>query len=141
MPAFSVSATSLSLPFNQFGGSLGGPIKRNRIFVCAAEGYRESASTFVEGNVPTVLARQELLQAVPDYKLALQAFPLPNSPTAPDALVGDFSATKQEIHSDNHYDVRSDFVITDNSRLTVTYNRGSPHWVIPRYYIDDPRST
>ena len=134
-------ATKPRLTFNQFGGSLGGPIVKNRVFIFGDyEGYRESASSFVEGNVPTQLARQQLLQAVPAYQLALQSFPLPNSPTAPDAMVGDFSTTKQELHSDNHYDVRGDVVITNNSRLTVTYNRGNPYWLIPRYFIQDART-
>ena len=128
------------LTFNQYGGSIGGPIKKNKIFVFGNyEGYQKSASSFVEGNVPTELARQQLLNAVPDYKLALQAFSLPNSPTAPNVLVGDFAATKKEIHSDNHFDVRGDVVLTSNSRLTMTYNHGAPYWLIPRYYIDDPR--
>ncbi len=129
------------LTFNQFGGSLGGPLRKNRIFIFGDyEGYRQSNSSFVEGNVPTQMVRDQLLRAVPNYKLALQAFPLPNSPTAPDAQVGDFSATKREIHTDDHFDVRGDIVLTNNSRLTMTYNHGTPYWLIPRYYIDDPRT-
>ena len=41
------------LTLNQFGGSVGGPIKKNKIFVFGDyEGYRDSESSFVEGNVP-----------------------------------------------------------------------------------------
>ncbi|HEX5481987.1 MAG TPA: TonB-dependent receptor [Terriglobia bacterium] len=128
------------LTFNQFGASLGGPIKRDKIFVFGDyEGYRKSEASFVEGNVPTATVRDQLTAAVPAYQLALQAFPLPNSPTAPGDTVGDFSTTRTQIQRDNHYDVRGDVVLTANSRLTITYNHGSPYYLIPRYFINDPR--
>ena len=95
------------LTLNQFGGSLGGPIKKNKIFIFGDyEGYRDSESSFVEGNVPTPAIRTQLLNAVPAYQLALQAFPLPNQPTAPGATVGDFSAVKPLVRNDDHFDLR-----------------------------------
>jgi outer membrane receptor protein involved in Fe transport len=128
------------LTFNQFGGSIGGPIKKNRIFVFGDyEGYRQSQSSFVQGNVPTALVREQLLNAVPDYQLALQAFPLPNQPTAPGALVGSFATTKRAIRTDNHYDLKGDIVLTTNSRLAITYSHGSPYRLIPNYTIDNAR--
>ena len=77
---------------------------------------------------------------MPDYQLALQAFPLPNQPTAPGATVGTYAATDREIRTDNHFDVKGDIVLTSNSRLSISYNRGEPYRLIPRYYIDDPRT-
>jgi outer membrane receptor protein involved in Fe transport len=128
------------LTFNQFGGSIGGPIRKNRIFIFGDyEGYRQSQSSFVQGNVPTAEIRQQLLNAVPDYQLALQAFPLPNQPVAPGATVGSFAATKRALRSDNHYDLKGDIVLTTNNRLAITYSRGAPYRLIPSYFIDDPR--
>src|SRR5262249_42962531 len=134
-------ATKPHLTFNQFGGSLGGPLKKNRIFVFGDyEGYRLSSASFVQGNVPTESARKQLISAVPDYQLALQSFPLPNQPTGPNATVGTFAATKREFRTDNHFDAKGDVIVTSNSRLSITYNRGEPYRLIPRYYIDDPRT-
>ena len=49
------------LTFNQFGGSLGGAVKKNRIFVFGDyEGYRLSSASFVQGNVPTAAIREQL---------------------------------------------------------------------------------
>src|SRR6266853_2009765 len=48
--------------FNQFGGSLGGPIVRNRAFFFATyEGYRETAGVTVQATVPTQALRDQIL--------------------------------------------------------------------------------
>jgi outer membrane receptor for Fe3+-dicitrate len=45
---FQTLRTKPGLVFNQFGGSFGGPIKRDKIFIFGAyEGYRERAATEV----------------------------------------------------------------------------------------------
>ncbi|PYS46404.1 MAG: hypothetical protein DMG13_30035, partial [Acidobacteria bacterium] len=129
-----------SLVFNQFGGSVGGPVKKEKIFIFADyEGYREVEGAFVQGNVPTQALRAQLLNAVPAYKLALDAFPLPNQPGG-DAMVGLYSSAKRAIRRDNHFDARGDILLTSTSRLAVTYNRGRPVRTVPRYYIDDDRA-
>ena len=52
--------------FNQFGGTLGAPIVKDRVFAFATyEGYRESASRRVNGTVPTQAYRDEILRALP----------------------------------------------------------------------------
>jgi outer membrane receptor protein involved in Fe transport len=128
------------LVFNQFGGSVGGPIKKDKIFVFGDyEGYREVEGAFIQGNVPTQALRTQLLNAVPAYKLALDAFPLPNQPTSDD-MVGLYASAKGAIRRDNHFDLRGDILLTSTSRLAVTYNRGRPVRTVPRYYIDDDRA-
>jgi outer membrane receptor protein involved in Fe transport len=128
------------LVFNQFGGSIGGPIKNDKIFVFGDyEGYREVGGSFVQNSVPTQALRTQLLNAVPAYKLALDAFPLPNQPGG-NAMVGLYASAKSAIRRDNHFDARGDILLTSTSRLAVTYNRGRPVRTTPRIYIDDDRA-
>jgi len=128
------------LTFNQFGGSLGGPIKKDKIFIFGTyEGYREVEGAFVQGNVPTEALRAQLLRAVPAYRLSLDAFPLPNRATDPAARVGLFSAAKGARRDDDHYDVKGDVLLTPNGRLAATFNHGDPFRSTPRIFFDDDR--
>lgn len=134
-------ATKPALTFNQFGGSLGGPIKKDKIFVFGDfEGYREREGVFVQGNVPTDGLRAQLQAAVPAYKMTLDAFPAPNQPVAPNAIVGLYSGAAAGQRNDNHYDAKGDILFTSNSRLAITYNHGRPIRLVPSIYVDNDRS-
>lgn len=133
-------ATKAPLTFNQFGGSLGGPIKKDKIFIFGDyEGYREREGSFVQGNVPTDALRAQLLAAVPAYKMTLDAFPSPNQPVAPNAIVGLFSAAKASKRDDDHVDLKGDVLFSAASRLAVTFNHGTPLRNIPSIYADNDR--
>ena len=69
--------------WHQFGGSLGGPLKKGRAFFFAAlESYRQDTFTSHNINVPTPEFRQIMLTAlpVPETPLFLEPYPLPNQP-------------------------------------------------------------
>ncbi|MFL6451969.1 MAG: TonB-dependent receptor plug domain-containing protein [Bryobacteraceae bacterium] len=137
---FQRAATKPHLTLNQFGGSLGGPIIKNKIFIFGDyEGYRDSEAQFVQGNVPTPSVRNQLLAAVPAYQYALQAFPLPNAPFAAGATVGSYSGLSSLIRNDNHYDAKGDILLTQNARLSISYSHGVPYQQTPRYYVNDPQ--
>lgn len=121
------------LTFNQFGGSIGGPIKRNRAFIFGAfEAYEDRTSQLVQGDFPTAKLRNEAVAAQPEYDKFLFSLPLPNQPHAADADVGRYVDAGLENASDRHAVVKGDIVITDNSTLSLTYKRGRPERVIPR---------
>jgi hypothetical protein len=133
--------TKPKLDFNQFGGSLGGPIRRERIFFFSTyEGYRETSEAFVSGEVPTAQLRARLLAAQPGYNLALDSLPLPNQPHAETANTGRFQGARLGKASDNHAVFKSDWRLSGMSNLAVTYTRGRPYRLTPRVSEVNPRT-
>jgi len=121
--------------FNQFGGSLGGPIVRNRaMFFTTYEGYRETAGVSVLGNVPTQQTRDRILAALPfpETKIALDQLPLPNESVSPD--YGRFRSFKNRERRDNHVTAKGDVVVF-NGNLSVTYTRMRPYTRNPSIYV------
>src|SRR5205823_4589040 len=89
--------------FNQFGGSGGGHIIRDRLFIFGAyEGYRESASRRVNATVPNASYRSDILKALPfaEIRTILGTMPLPNVPINDD--VGRFEGIRNALSRDNH---------------------------------------
>ena len=123
--------------FNQFGGSVGGAILKNKLFVFGVyEGYRDRAFSVVQDNVPTPRLRNDMLAGVPSYKLLLDFIPLPTEPYAATADVGLYRAAASSVRDDNHADVRTDWRVGQMSNFAFSYSRGRPTQLVPRSYIN-----
>ena len=133
---FQKVAAKTPLTFNQYGGAIGGPIKRDKIFIFGAyEGYQERSFQFFQANVPTEQFRNQMVAAVPEFKLVLGITPLPNGALKnPD--VGLFQGTGSASRSDNHADIKSDIRLFANSNLALSYSRGRPYRLLPSYYLN-----
>jgi len=114
---------------NQFGGSIGGPLVKNRMFIFGAyEGYRENGKQVQQGNVPTPRLRSLMIAAVPAYKPYVDAiFPLPNQPYDPQGVIGRFIASAPFQLVDNHETLRWDILLSNNSTLTLGATRDRPN--------------
>ncbi len=119
--------------FNQFGGSAGGPIKRDRIFIFGAyEGYRMKSFDIRQGDVPTPKLRAEAIQAQPIYGPLFDLISLPNQPYSATADTARFLGSGSENRYDNTAMLKGDIRVGGASNLAITYNRGRPFFQSPR---------
>ncbi|MBE7544532.1 MAG: TonB-dependent receptor [Bryobacteraceae bacterium] len=122
--------------YNQFGGSLGGPVIRNKFFLFGVyEGYQLRGFQQLNGNVPTPEFRAQASAAVPAYSQLFDLYPVPTNPYAPGAVTGFFQGAGSEIARDNHAVVRGDYHLGNSTILSARYTRGRPFRQIPRVVL------
>jgi hypothetical protein len=114
------SSSVSPLRLNQFGGSVGGPIVKNKAFFFADyEGLRQRAAINLIATVPSLAARA---RAVPSIAAVVNAFPVGQLATSnPDLDVARLgSATKID---ENYGNIRLDYNLSDKYRLSLRYYR------------------
>jgi outer membrane receptor protein involved in Fe transport len=123
--------------FNQFGGSLGGPIVKNKLFFFGTfEGYRETASQRVSGTVPSSSLRQTILQALPFAETRSLIDTIPEPTVVLDEFRGRVETVGTRERRDNTLNLRADYRPEDNSNLSFSYTRGRPFGLDPRYNLN-----
>ena len=136
-PFLPATTAKPEIKFNQFGGSLGGPILRNRVlFFGTYEGYREESGVTVQGNVATQATRNRMLAALPfpETKLILDNMPQPNVPI--NDVIGRYTDAKTLVRRDNTFLGKVDFE-AGAGRLSVTASRMRPFASVPRIQINN----
>jgi hypothetical protein len=113
---------------NDFGGTFGGPVLKDRtFFFFSYEGLRLRLPQTTLSIVPDLLARQNSLPAMQPY---LNAFPLPNGSDDVAAGTAEFNASYSNKSSLDAYSLRIDHKLAENLRIFGRYNYSPSEFVI-----------
>src|SRR5262245_477286 len=131
--------------FNQYGGTLGGPVVHNRAFFFATyEGYREDVQVNLNMTVPYQSVRDEILRALPfpETRTVLDVLYLPTEPIVStagvvDPRVGRWRGLGTRKRTENHVVAKGDVAVLNGANLAVTYTRLRPFTLEPRPVLNN----
>src|SRR5262245_37823431 len=102
---------------NQFGGSIGGPVKKDKtFFFFNYEGLRQHLDQTFQAFVPTLAVRS---QAVPSIKPIVDLYPAPTTDLG--GGIGTLITVGGQTAEENYYLGRFDYTISTNDAMFVRY--------------------
>jgi len=129
---FTDAGTLPPFQFNQYGGSVGGPVLKNRtFFFLSYEGLRQNQDLLAAAqNVPSLAFRARAVAQSPVIKPLLDAFPDPTGSTSnPD--VGIWRGTVQNLQNEDVGTLRVDHRFNDRWSSYFRFTRNSAFTRVP----------
>jgi len=120
---------------NQFGGSLGGPLKKDKLFLFGNyEAFRQRLSTTSVSTVPDLSTLPSSTVVNPAMLKYLALWPAPNGGSLGAGIAKAIYNPKNPVDED-FVTVRSDYHLREHDTLSVSYTRDDGNSVIP---LGDP---
>jgi len=124
---------------NQFGGALGGPIKKDKWFLFGNyEGFRQSLAESNVSEVPDAEARLGVIpnapasfKANPAMLKYMQLWPVPNGPDLGSGVALSYNNPKQTIRED-FGTVRTDYTLSEHDIFSAAYTVDDGNSLLPQ---------
>lgn len=142
--SFFSSGPKEEVNFYQYGGTLGGPLVRGKLFFFSTyEGYNEVTDLNLDGVVPNQRTRDRLLAALrfPETRIVLDTMPMPTEDIVSSAGVvnadyGRYRGIGTRKRKENHVVFKTDLSVR-NAILSTTYTRMRPWTYTPRINVNN----
>jgi hypothetical protein len=126
---------------NQFGGSFGGPIRKNKDFIFVTyEGLRQRVAQTLTGFVPSASFRSQVALVSPALTSVVNAFPTGTRATS-DPTVDRYIGSGRQVTNENFGMFRYDHKFSDANTLSLRYNIDNGLSDVPNGVLQDRTAT